>query len=283
MMKENVLLLTGIPRSGSTLATWLLNQTDNCVALNEALPVNEWLSMNQDEILEDLTWKIHQNRQVIFKEKVAVMKQSGSSLPTNSFSTFTNNEGLRESVVSIGEVPINKDLDEDFLLVIKHNAAFAALLPSLIHHYKCVGIIRNPLAVLLSWQTLEIPVRYGMTPIGQGLDRKLESLLADCSCVTEKQWTILNWFYISYFENLTPEAIVTYEDIIATNGRIIGELTGKPLSSSLYLKNKNTNPLYPSAQVQELTEMLLDRNGLYMKFYTEKQILELADSIRNRA
>lgn len=276
---DNVLLITGLPRSGTTLTAWLMNQAENCVALNEALPVHEWLSMNREEITIHLKHLLTENRQKILTEKMAIMKQAGNELPTNSYAGYTNETGLRQSIVSLGQVTVQKELDEHFLLVVKHNAAFAALLPNLCHTYPFLGIIRNPLAVLLSWQTLEIPVKFGKLPMGEGLDTNLKNILMDCTSIPEKQWTILNWFFTQFREWLPPSSVVKYEEVIQSNGRNLSQILQRSFNQHLSLENKNTNPLYPPHHVMELTDMLLDKKGAYLYFYTEQDILQLAEMI----
>jgi hypothetical protein len=278
-LNENILLITGLPRSGTTLTTWIINQAENCVALNEALPVHEWLPMSREEIKVNLAILLKENRQKILTEKVAIMKQAENSLHTNSFSESTNAFGLRESYFSIGPISIEKYLNQDLLLAVKHNAAFTALMPQLCQTYHFIGIIRNPLAVLLSWQTLEIAVKNGMTPIGEGLDTNLKNALADCTSIAEKQWTILNWFFSQFREWLSPSSIIKYEDVIQSNGQNLFKAIKKQSSESISLENKNTNPLYPNVQVRELTELLLDKKGAYMHFYAEQDILQLAEML----
>ena len=60
-----------------------------------------------------------------------------------------------------GEIAIDKPLSARFTLLIKHNALFAALLPRLTESFPCLALVRNPLSVLASWQTVDLPVHPG--------------------------------------------------------------------------------------------------------------------------
>lgn len=114
---------------------------------------------------------------------------------TNSYSTEVNEEGLRTSVADMGSVPIQIELTEDFFLAIRHNAAFCALLPALAQRYRCLAIVRNPLAVLLSWNSVDIPVRTGHMPVAEALDPELNTSLSFQKDVIDRQLCILHWFF----------------------------------------------------------------------------------------
>src|SRR6185503_12912735 len=45
-------------------------------------------------------------------------------------------------------------LTDDFVLCIKHNAGFLAMLDALAARFRTYAVVRNPLAILASWQTL---------------------------------------------------------------------------------------------------------------------------------
>ena len=58
----------------------------------------------------------------------------------------------------------DKELTEDFLLVVKHPAAFSAMLPTLSQHYPCFAAVRNPISVLGSWNSVAYPIHRGHIP-----------------------------------------------------------------------------------------------------------------------
>ena len=55
----------------------------------------------------------------------------------------------------------DRHLTPGFDLVVKHNALFTALLPDLLSAFPVYGIVRNPLAVLASWNAVNLPVKQG--------------------------------------------------------------------------------------------------------------------------
>lgn len=215
-------------------------------------------------------------RTAILHSKRAAMKQFNQGLMTNSYSTEVNEEGLRISIADIGYVPIKKELTEDFFLAIKHNAAFCALLPALAQHYRCLAIVRNPLAVLLSWESLDIPVRTGNIPVGQALDKELDLALADCPTILDKQLCILSWYFSQFRNTLGSHQIVPYEGIIASGGQSLFTALDIPSSEPIHLESKNKNPAYPAEKIESLTNVLVQRTDIYRGFYTASEIITLA-------
>ena len=66
------------------------------------------------------------------------------------------------------EIAVEPPASPDFTLVIKHPVAFTALLPILIERFEVFAIVRNPLAVLASWESapfLQREGRLGLRPV----------------------------------------------------------------------------------------------------------------------
>src|SRR5205823_4866217 len=150
-------------------------------------------------------------------------------------------EGLRPALAARGEIRIDKDLDADFLLVIKHPAAFTALLETLLGRYACYAVMRNPLSVLVSWNTIAVPVQQGHAPAAEKLDGKLAQALAAIDDRVGRQLHLLSWFYEKYDRLLPRESILRYEDTVATRGKSLSAIT--PLAAGLdeALESKNAN------------------------------------------
>ena len=84
--------------------------------------------------------------------------------------------GLRRGLASRGLIEA-RGLPEAFTLVVKHNAAFAAGISVLAERFPTVAIVRHPLAVLASWQTVPHPVSQGRVPAGEHNDPVLRDAL----------------------------------------------------------------------------------------------------------
>ena len=101
----------------------------------------------------------------------------GGKVPDNPVANKYSDSGLRRRIVIRTEIAINKDLEPDFLLAVKHPAAFTALLDSLVERFPVYATIRNPLSVLSSWNSVALPVQTGHIPAAENLDHKLKQML----------------------------------------------------------------------------------------------------------
>lgn len=273
----NNIIISGLHRSGTTLTCWIINQAENSVALNEPMSVREMFPLTPEENVKLVENYFEHERAVILRSKRAAMRQTNQELMTNLYGTELNEKGLRTSIADMGYVSIQKKLNDDFLMAIKHNAAFCALLPALTKRFRCLGIIRNPLAVMLSWQSVDISVRSGRIPVGQTLDKKLNERLEACNSVIDKQLIILEWYFDRFRKHLPNGDILKYEDIIHTNGLQLYNALQIIPSMHIDLKNKNFNPLYPIQNIKNLTSRLIEKSYIFEGYYSEEEIIQLAE------
>ena len=81
--------------------------------------------------------------------------------------------------------------------------------------------MRNPLAVLASWQTVDLPVHRGRIPAGEALDRDLHRALEREPAVLGRQLVVLDWFFGRFHAHLDPANILRYEDVVESGGRAL--------------------------------------------------------------
>ena len=187
--------------------------------------------------------------------------------------------GLRERQGMRGEIRIDKSLTSDFTLIVKHNALFAALLAELGTAFDCVGLVRNPLAVLASWQTVELPVHHGRIPAGEQFDSALQGSLRSEPDVLRRQITILNWFFDSYRAHLGPSKIIRYEDLVSSGGSVLFGLVGRGRAPPVPLENRNSSPTYREVEPELLMDALFETGGAWMDFYALADCKHVADTI----
>ena len=121
------IILTGPPRSGTTLSCFLLNQLPNTIALHE--PMNLGMFQSQEQGLEETQQFFAAMRQSLLTEGKALSKVKAGAIPSNPFGKAE--EGKRASLVKKDWIHFEKPLQEDFTLVIKQNAHFTFLLDEL--------------------------------------------------------------------------------------------------------------------------------------------------------
>lgn len=268
------ILLTGLPRGGTTLTCFLLNQLPTVVALAEPMDVNAF-QPNDDHGNVDLIHAfIAAQRETILGAGRAVGKSVDGRTIDNPLSDERDAEtGKRIRRITDRFVDVTKPLEASFTLAIKHPGAFSAMLPMLRDHFECYATVRNPLAVLMSWAQTPFAVAKGHAPAAERLDADLTERLAREEDLHERQITLLSWFF-EQFRQLPAGRVVKYEEIVATSGRVLADrlaLTGE-LDAPLETRNEKylTDPL-----CHRFAERLLARGGAYLDHYSAREISAL--------
>ena len=267
-------LITGTPRSGTTLLCSLLNKLPDTVALHE--PMNVWEFPNcpdADAIAEVIEAFCAETRKSLHDHGYAMSKHVGGHIPDNVAANQVNRSGTRLRHTEHGPVFVEKPLSENFVLAIKHPVAFSALLETLTQRFECFAIIRNPLATLASWNSLAwLNVRQGHAPIGEKLDSQLRRDLAAEPDAIERQLHILEWFYTRFRRILPDRAIIKYEDLVASRGRELAKFFPGAANFDENLSSKNVNKFYDLALMVGLGEKLLQRKGVIWDFYSKRDV-----------
>ena len=273
-MSYQTILLTGIPRSGSTLCCHLLNSYRNTLALHEPMKFRE---MHREDGIIGACRTVSEfaffSRRRALHDATAITKHRQGVVPDNPVQTDDAPEGLRQEIVKGGTVALNERCSRDFHLIIKHNALFTALLPDLLDFFPCYGVIRNPLAVLASWSTVELPVNRGHIPAGEWFCSELQRQLQQQQSVIDRQLVILDWFF-SRFQVLPPTNIIRYEELIASHHRLLAPLSYNSAyrSSVENLVSRNTNSVYRNAPIDALFEALKNHQGCWRGFYSFSKV-----------
>ncbi len=175
---ENDIVLAGLPRSGSTLTCHLINKLPDAVALNEPMSTRRFKDLpDNGAICDAISRFLVSMRGSLEKSGTAMSKHIDGVVPDNPVAGEISSDGLRKGEAILGEIDFAKDLPVNFTLVVKHPSAFAALLPDLAKRFSTFATIRNPVAVLSSWNSVSMPVRDGRAPKGEKMDPELQARL----------------------------------------------------------------------------------------------------------
>jgi hypothetical protein len=277
-------VLTGLPRSGTTLACRLLNTLPDTVALHEPIAPGKFAGAEDEgAILEGVERYFRRMRRMIRREKVAVSKHIGGKIPDNAYEHARSGSGLRTQTggkgAEKGRVAVDKELKEDFLLVIKQPALFSALLPVLAQRFPCYAIVRNPLAVLASWNSVDHKVREGHSRGAELYDEGLRRELASTEDRLGRQLLLLSWWYERFYATLREDHIIRYEDIVSSGGGALSTITAAAESLHEPLASQNLNALYDHKEMRELGSRLLRTEGAYWRFYTRESVERLVEEI----
>ena len=275
-------LLSGIPRSGTSLCCRLTGELPDTVALSEPIRPQAFAGVEKRAEaclrIEDFARGV---RVRISLDKRAPSIQVDGRLDDDRVVSRERTEGLRRSQGGQGEIRVDKPLSSGFTLLIKHNALFAALLPDLASCAACLALVRNPLAVLASWQTVDLPVYRGRIPAGEQYDLKLHRVLENEHDVLRRQIVVLNWFFERYRAHLESSDILSYEDLVASGGRALFGRLGHADAAFVSLENRNGNGAYAGVEVDKLLSALVIEGGPWTDFYNLADCERVADMIRS--
>lgn len=260
------IILTGPPRSGTTLTCHLLNKLPGIVALHE--PMNLKMFPDRNSSLKNIRSFFEEMRGMINREKKAVSRIKDGKIPTNPFESGADN---RKSIVEKGVFEIDKPLHDDFDLVIKQNGHFSFLLDKLREEYECFSVIRNPLTVLASWNSIEAPVSRGNLNVLKGLDIALWNRLESIHPLYDRQIVLLNEIFKS-MSHISKENLIRYEDIVATGGKRLAVISSEALNINEPLENKNSNNSYNTEMLATLAGKLIAIGGEWTEYYKEAEL-----------
>lgn len=273
-MVINDVVLAAIPRSGSTLACHLLNQSSNCLAMVEPLDMSAFTALSgsaqRTAFLEEFFNHIRTQVRDRGEIPTTILEDE-----TNTF-TRTGSLGRRSAIRGTHWIRPSQTFADNFTLVVKHPNAFSALIGELKSCFSCYALIRNPLAILASWSTLDHPLREGHAPVAEEFDTKLQRTLACTDSALNRQLALLNWYFQQFNKELKADRIIKYENVIETNGAALAKISGSPIIENMQLDSHNQNSLYNTSQLASASAALLkDENNACWNFYTKNEVQQL--------
>ena len=277
---DDDVILTGIARSGTTLACTLLNRLPDTVALHEPISPRMLLGLSSHAAVVGRIGEFFAaQRHTLVERGEAVSRVVDGQIPDNPYSAIPDGGGLRRSVVREGTVRFDKRLPPDFRLVIKHPSCFTAILASLVGRYPCFAIVRNPLAILLSWQTTAANWNDGRQPMAEAFDDTLRRRLDSEPDRVRRQVLMVAWSFEQYARHLPAEAVIRYEDLVASRGATLSRIAPGAMAWEEPLENRNTRVLYRGLDVRGLAARLLESSGAQWDYYPRDAIAELANQL----
>src|SRR3712207_5424167 len=116
------IVLTGPPRSGTTLACRLLDGLPDTVALHEPIPARRFARLEDDgAVLDGVEGFFREMRHTILTRGTAISKHQGGKIPHNAYQgTRPGDEPRAHAGKDKGEIAVTKELEQDFCLVVKH-------------------------------------------------------------------------------------------------------------------------------------------------------------------
>lgn len=269
-------LITGIPRSGTTLCCNLLNQCDNTLALHEPIDPQKLTSTEPHLAVQALTQQISMLRQSLESNRPIEHGDKAGIALDNPVGNKANEKGLRSLKASRGKITLPA-IDKSTQLFVKQNALFTALAMELKRQYSVIAIVRNPVDVLLSWMTVDLPVNRGRLPAGEKFDPELAKKLT-IGNVFERQIAIYRWFIEKFKQAHLCQ--VRYEDIIESNGQALYSAVGITYTTSL----NSVERTFSASTISQIEAnwpsiLSLGLEASYSEVFLDKRFTQLLSSV----
>lgn len=281
-------LITGIPRSGTSFVCSLINRLPDVVALNETMNMKTLL-LAPDTAAKVATLKTYFThvRDVILTRHMMPQHEL-SGIDDNMFLTNRSSGRKSAKVGKVALVELGRELSPNFSLGLKNLNVFALHLPEIEGHFDCWALVRNPLATLASWHTIDNPVRRGFIMGAKVLGLPLADTLANIKDDRSRRLALLDWYYRRFTEVLGLDRIKRYEDIVSTNGGRLADLfhsaSTLPNLAEAPLENRNHNPLYGDAvgAIVDAEALLEDRHHTCWRVYQRSEVRALLSEYKRR-
>jgi hypothetical protein len=273
MRRERNIVLTGLGRSGTTLACHLLNKLPDAIALAEPIPPGkfEHLMPDVEAVCDGIEHFYRRMRRMARTRGTVISKHVGGLVPDNTKAVV---DGTRQRVAERGKITIGKEVKPGFYLAVKQPGLFTALLPTLVQRFPCYAIVRNPLAKLASGSTLA--GRKGDRPkppaglrYNPDLAARLEGAGSD---PIRRNLVRLDYNFGRYAEYLPHAHVVRYEEIVRSGGKALDVAVPSANLLDEPLELRNLNPLYDRDEMLRIGERLLASEGSYWLYYSKEDV-----------
>lgn len=248
------LLITGVPRSGTSLLTKLLSNQEDVLCFSEPRWLRDIRNPDQsaEEFATSLLNQINTIRENIKKGNpvTITVKKGSQDLPDNYFKKTNNGYiNLKEDKEIFVEYSAN------LTIVTKSNTLFTSCLNELIKltNFDIYAMTRDPLYTLLSWRSLDIPISRGELKIGEIYSEKVRSIVKEPN-ILKRQVLILNWFLNQFEENKIKT--FKYEDLIHDSSTILSTILKSSSNNKIKFCSKNSLTNYNTSDLNEISKYL---------------------------
>lgn len=282
-MPDRNIVLTGIPRSGTTLAVALLNQRPDTLALSEPMDIDALGRCPSQKARIAQIQEFFADIRALVAARGRIPQRTVAGEETNYFGG-SQAGGRKSTITGSTLVELDRPLSARHVCVIKHPNAFTALLGELVEAFECLAIVRNPVSVLASWHSLDAPLASGHAPMAEHFDQRLRIELGDSVDTLDRQLRLLAWYFDQYRRHLPRARIVRYEDIVssgghallsALDGRAAADAAGTPAATTLH--SRNASELYDRRFMRRLGDALASRpRHPLWHFYTPAEIRRIS-------
>jgi hypothetical protein len=218
------LIITGVPRSGTTLAAAIIDQAPDSLCLSE--PEGHVDLMREAASPEDFVAKLCREfdsvRRAILSGGSVLDRRRADGAPVTDYFSDRLPDGRRGAAFVMRSIH-RSGMSADFVLGVKHNALYAAVLPEIVEsgRFRVVAIVRNPVAALMSWQAVDLPISRGRLPAGERFWPELVALGRADLDLTERQIRICDLIMHRFGQLADRIAVIPYEVFTADPAQLL--------------------------------------------------------------
>ncbi len=198
-------------------------------------------------------------------------------IPDDNYLPEPGPDGMRKIAVKSGKFPVPAQ-QAGFTLIIKHAVQGVFALGDMPPEIPAFGIVRNPLAMLVSWMQTD----HGVRTQGRcsGIDKMVPEIGRDLKAipdVLDRQVALVHRVFAEVGTFLMPEEVIRYEEIVESGGAALAKIVPAAAALNVRLENRDMNPVYEPKEMIRLGDRLLASEGAAWAFYRKDEVDALLD------
>lgn len=257
VISQKSIVVTGMPRGGTTLLGSLINGLENSYCISEPMAVEEQLhlSATPEEFLQRTKYYFNDQRKRILETGKAVNRVTKDGRPVTNYFRRVAKQSIVQDYIEAEEIVAVRD--ENFILAVKHNAHFLSVLPLLCKQtdIAIIGIIRHPIPTILSWRSLALPITNGRLPSGEKFWPELYEVTHSDRELLLKQVMIYELIVTRLLAFKKSLYLLSYESLVRNTGQV-SSLLNQDYKEPITFTSRNKNLDYDWNEVEKIKTTL---------------------------
>ncbi|MFO0389304.1 MAG: sulfotransferase [Alphaproteobacteria bacterium] len=262
-------ILTGIPRAGTTLAGALIDDMPDTVCLNEPGWHNAKTANTAEGFAQWVAGDFERLRMCLLHgEPIPDRRGASGEAVTNYYAV----DASKHMVNTFEIAPFTRaGLTNNFTLAIKHNGPYLAVLPQLVdmQRFTIIAIVRHPLEVLASWRRLSLPISRGQMPNATPFWSEMAEIVATEHDLLVRQVKMYDEMCRRIIALKDYIHILPYEKLVS-EPQLLAEYIGTDANLTMSRVEKPTREI-PDNEKKQILSALAMHGKYYQAFYTLPQ------------
>jgi len=272
-------LIAGLPRAGTTLALTLLQTLPRVIALDEALREPELRLATTSSDIAVITRRFLREQRRLAQDEGLVWTYNKEGVVSSDQFDGPIRNNLRSRTVNASWAKLPHPLTPKTMLVAKQPVVFTAALDVMAQIWPMIGVVRNPIAVLGSWNSVDFGIRTGRAAVPERLHPDLQKQLEALPDQYDRQVALVHWFLGRLKQHLPADRLIRYEDIVSSGGSVLSVLVPEASSLNTPLETRNRSDSYDPGILLTVGERMLASEGPAWEVYSKAEASALLDEM----